>query len=44
MMATADDFGYLNLMRFPNAENCDKKVYRGHSEHVTNVVFNEDDS
>lgn len=43
-MVTADDHGYLNLMRFPNDVKCSRKIYRGHSEHVTNVVFNENDS
>lgn len=45
VIATADDFGKVNLFRHPVAikkQAC--KSYTGHSSHVTNVKFSHDDA
>jgi microtubule-associated protein-like 6 len=45
LIALADDFGMVKLMRYPCVSNSQlSKSYRGHSAHVTNVVFHNDDS
>ena len=45
LLATADDFGMVKLMRYPCVSNSQlSKTYRGHSSHVTNVAFHHDDT
>ena len=45
LIVIADDFGMVKLMRYPCVSNSQlSKSYRGHSSHVTNVVFHRDDS
>ena len=45
LIAIADDFGMVKLMRYPCVSNSQlSKSYRGHSAHVTNVVFHREDS
>ena len=40
LIATVDDFGQVNLFKYPcNAVKSEKRVYMGHSSHVTNVAF-----
>lgn len=40
LLATVDDFGKVNLYAYPcNACKSEKRVYSGHSSHVTNVTF-----
>jgi microtubule-associated protein-like 1/2 len=40
LLATVDDFGKLNLFVFPcSSPKTEKRVYQGHSSHVTNVAF-----
>lgn len=39
MIATGDDFGLVNIYRNPCEEKHEARMYRGHSEHVTNVKF-----
>ncbi|GMH77156.1 hypothetical protein TL16_g07308 [Triparma laevis f. inornata] len=44
LCVTADDFGGVNLMRYPAvAKAAAKKVYSGHAAHVMNVRFLKDD-
>lgn len=44
VLVSCDDFGHLNLFKYPcNAFNAEKKVYSGHSSHVTNVAFLKDE-
>lgn len=45
LLVTADDFGQINLFRWPvvvEKQSC--KSYTGHSAHVTKVKFSHDDS
>ncbi len=43
LIATADDFGLLNIYRYPCVNLKHKaKSYGGHSEHVVRCVFNHD--
>lgn len=45
LLATADDFGKINLFRWPVVvEKQSSKSYTGHSAHVTKVKFTHDDS
>lgn len=45
LCAYVDDFGNVNLMAYPAASvKAEKQSYRGHSSHVTNVTFVNDDS
>eukprot|EP00105_Crassostrea_gigas_P010553 XP_011425881.1 PREDICTED: echinoderm microtubule-associated protein-like 2 isoform X9 [Crassostrea gigas] len=45
ILASADDFGKVNLYQYPCCQPKAKKhVYKGHSSHVTNVSFLFDDS
>ncbi|KAL7060336.1 hypothetical protein AAHC03_09572 [Spirometra sp. Aus1] len=45
LLATADDFGKVNLFRYPCSHlNSKCHTYGGHSSHVTNVQFLFDDS
>ncbi|GAB1609644.1 echinoderm microtubule-associated protein-like 2 isoform X3 [Argonauta hians] len=45
LAATADDFGKVNLYRYPCSQPSAKAhTYGGHSSHVTNVAFLHDDS
>jgi echinoderm microtubule-associated protein-like 1/2 len=45
LLATADDFGKVNLYKFPcSGAKSEKRVYNGHSSHVTNVVFINNDT
>jgi len=40
LLAAVDDFGKVNLYSYPcNGSKSEKRVYRGHSSHVTNVTF-----
>ncbi len=40
VLVSADDFGQVNLLRYPcNSFSAEKKAYNGHSSHVTNVTF-----
>ena len=40
LLAAVDDFGKVNLYAFPCSGNkCERRVYKGHSSHVTNVTF-----
>ena len=40
LLASVDDFGKVNLYSYPcNGAKSEKRVYHGHSSHVTNVVF-----
>lgn len=40
-----DDMGKVNLFTYPcNATKAEKRVYQGHSSHVTNVTFINDDT
>ena len=44
LIVTADDFGGVNLMRWPAvAKAAARKVYGGHAAHVMNVRFSADD-
>lgn len=43
LMATGDDYGLFNLFRNPCIKGRPRS-YRGHSEHVVRVAFNNDDS
>jgi len=43
LIATADDFGKVNLFRYPASEKGNHHyAYHGHSSHVTHVRFNAD--
>ncbi|CAI9730038.1 echinoderm microtubule-associated protein-like 2 isoform X10 [Octopus vulgaris] len=45
LAATADDFGKVNLYKYPCSQPSAKShTYGGHSSHVTNVAFLHDDS
>ena len=45
LLATVDDFGKLNLFTYPcGSFKAEKRVYNGHSSHVTNVTFVNNDS
>ena len=39
LIATGDDYGLLNIYRNPALEEHDARSFRGHSEHVTRVMF-----
>jgi len=40
LVATSDDFGLLNLFRYPVMSNKHKaRSYAGHSEHVVRALF-----
>lgn len=40
LLASVDDFGKVNLYAYPcNAPKAEKRVYQGHSSHVTNLTF-----
>jgi WD40 repeat protein len=42
LIATSDDFGLMNLWRYPVMSNKHKaRSYAGHSEHVVRAVFNQ---
>jgi WD40 repeat protein len=44
LLATGDDFGCVNLFRFPCASASNKaKQFKGHSSHVTRTRFTADD-
>lgn len=42
LIASGDDYGLLNVYRNPVREGHKGHMYRGHSEHVTHVVFSDD--
>eukprot|EP00916_Digyalum_oweni_P008260 GHVL01013858.1.p1 GENE.GHVL01013858.1~~GHVL01013858.1.p1 ORF type:complete len:579 (+),score=92.25 GHVL01013858.1:249-1985(+) len=45
LLALADDYGKVKLLRYPNPHvNPETKVYKGHSAHVTRVMFSPDNS
>jgi hypothetical protein len=40
LLASVDDFGKVNLYTYPcNGTKAEKRVYHGHSSHVTNLTF-----
>jgi microtubule-associated protein-like 1/2 len=39
LIATGDDYGLVNIYRNPALETHEARSYRGHSEHVTRVMF-----
>ena len=42
LIATGDDFGKVNLFRYPCLEQSnEKKSFSGHSSHVMNVLFSQ---
>ena len=43
LLATGDDWGLVNVFRNPCLEKHQCQSYRGHSEHVTQVEFSDDD-
>lgn len=43
LIATGDDYGLVNLYRNPCLEGHMARSYRGHSEHVTRVMFMKND-
>lgn len=43
LIATGDDYGLVNIFRNPCRKNHKPISLRGHSEHVTRVVFSQDD-
>jgi hypothetical protein len=43
MFLTGDDFGLVNIYRNPVLDGHLPRSFRGHSEHVTNVLFVEQD-
>ncbi|MFN9902913.1 MAG: hypothetical protein ACK55Z_29885 [bacterium] len=42
LIASGDDWGLLRTYRNPLLEGHESKMYRGHSEHVTRVMFSDD--
>lgn len=44
ILATSDDFGMVNLFRFPCDNHSKHREFEGHSAHVTNVRFTAHDS
>lgn len=44
ILATGDDWGLVNIFRWPCLNGAACKSYRGHSEHVTRVQFTADGS
>lgn len=42
LIVSGDDYGLVNIYRNPLLEGHKASMYRGHSEHVTNVKFSED--
>ena len=43
LLATSDDFGLLNIFRYPCLSSKHKaRSYGGHSEHVVRAIFTED--
>ena len=42
-MATADDYGLVNIFRNPARSGCQPISLRGHSEHVVRVKFHMND-
>ena len=43
LIATGDDYGLVNIYRNPALEDHEARSYRGHSEHVTRVLFSMND-
>lgn len=44
ILATGDDMGHVRLLEYPClVKNSQSIVGRGHSSHVTNVLFNRND-
>lgn len=43
LIATGDDYGLVNFYRNPALEEHTARSYRGHSEHVTRVMFMKND-
>jgi WD40 repeat protein len=43
LLATGDDWGLVNIFRNPALDKHACQSYRGHSEHVTQVEFSDDD-
>ncbi|EGG16333.1 hypothetical protein DFA_09363 [Cavenderia fasciculata] len=44
LLVTGDDTFNVNLFKYPvNNENTNKRIYKGHSSHVTSVMFSKDD-
>ncbi len=46
LLASVDDFGKVSLHAYPctSTVNCEKRVYAGHSSHVTNAQFLSNDT
>jgi len=42
LIASGDDWGLVRTYRNPLLEGHESKMYRGHSEHVTRVMFSDD--
>eukprot|EP00823_Brevimastigomonas_motovehiculus_P003572 TRINITY_DN2198_c0_g1_i1.p1 TRINITY_DN2198_c0_g1~~TRINITY_DN2198_c0_g1_i1.p1 ORF type:complete len:729 (+),score=199.58 TRINITY_DN2198_c0_g1_i1:69-2255(+) len=42
LLATGDDYGFVNLYRYPCLEGNQKLAFKGHSSHVQRVVFTSD--
>lgn len=43
LLATGDDYGLVNVFRYPVRNGGKPRSYRGHSEHVVRVEFADDD-
>lgn len=43
VIATGDDWGFVNLYGNPNSKGAKCKAYRGHSSHVVRVLFDQAD-
>lgn len=44
VIATGDDWGFVNLYGNPNTKGAKCKAYRGHASHVVRVMFDANDS
>lgn len=44
IVATGDDWGFVNLYKIPNDKGSKANSYRAHSSHVVRVKFSADDA